>query len=889
MWETRTATPLGKISMRNLLSCVAAVFVTVFLYNLVAAPRAFAADASWNGESLVYESNQYQPLGEAKAGDSHHLPVGSNLYGYVSTSQNGTNIAHVIYFDPGVNPKTAANAKLVTYDFTPPDNYSNPSPPKDISLDASSANKAPESCVIKGVGWIVCSLSDFLASGMDTVFGILVGFITVQPTQINQTNDLYKAWNFMRSFANIAFVIAFLIIIYSQLTSIGLSNYSLKKLLPRLIVAAVLVNISYYICAAGIDLSNILGYAIQGLFMGIRGDLFHIYGNTWTANMTSWSSVTGFVLSGGTALFATGVGAAVALTATGGVVAAAIYLLLPALLGLLIAVLVVMLILAARQAIIVILVILAPLAFVAYLLPNTEKLFEKWRQLFITMLVFFPAFSLVFGGAQVAGAVIIQNATSINMVILGMAVQVAPLVIAPLLLKLSGSLLGRIAGIVNNPGKGLIDRTRNWANERAEMHKQRGLGDGEKLGRAHFLRNGARALDNRSRRLKERTANYSAMSDNRYNASAMHAEQDLIHRQVGERKEIIEKELELKWNGHVKVDAHALEQDLKLRVLSDEVAVSKGQLDKRYEDFKAGFYPMHVDGYAGPQTQTMAELLNRAEDTTQALAIQAMSTQAAKNIQSRKLTEALISSTSLQTHAGGVAGKEGADIALAQAINTQRSDFGKNVEAARSIMKHFNFSTDEKQEHALGNQFHKDDAHGNRRVFTANDIYTREAAIEDQLKAAPFFMGDQIIKKAVDPDFKSFRETIASTMESAGWSSKAAYYDGEASNAVRQGTSDVNYFKQHAAELVAQGKISPKVLAENHKNASSFVKSAIQDLRSGTITINMAENLNAQFSNFDEAVRAVKDNAKKAYTDPRLNVGLGDDREAVLKDIHNNL
>ena len=73
--------------------------------------------------------------------------------------------------------------------------------------------------------------------------------------------------------------------------------------------------------------------------------------------------------------------------------------------------LLVLLIMAARQALIVILIIISPLAFVCYLLPGTEKWFKKWRDLFFTMLVFFPAFAVIFGGAQLAGIIIIQNAT----------------------------------------------------------------------------------------------------------------------------------------------------------------------------------------------------------------------------------------------------------------------------------------------------------------------------------------------------------------------------------------------------------------------------------------------------------------------------------------------
>ncbi|HSW91199.1 MAG TPA: hypothetical protein VLG09_00955, partial [Candidatus Saccharimonadales bacterium] len=81
----------------------------------------------------------------------------------------------------------------------------------------------------------------------------------------------------------------------------------------------------------------------------------------------------------------------------------------------------------------------------------------------------------VFSGSQLAGDVIIQNANSIIIVILGLAVKIAPIAITPLLMKVSGSLLGKVAGVVNNPRKGILDRTRNMAQERADAHTSRAL------------------------------------------------------------------------------------------------------------------------------------------------------------------------------------------------------------------------------------------------------------------------------------------------------------------------------------------------------------------------------------------------------------------------------
>ena len=462
----------GRFSVRSIFTFVLTALITVFLWALLSSTPAHAADANWNGGSIEHSGRTYYLAGTTRSDDTLGLPAESRYYVALEetpTTPGATGVqkAHIIYLAPGADPPGDGTATYLTYDYNQSTKaFSNPSGPTAITIDVNSFTAQATTCAIESVGWFVCPAMNFLAWGMDTVFGFIADFMEVQPLQVNNTQGaLYNAWNIMRSIANVAFIIFFLIIIYSQLTSIGINNYGIKKLLPRLIIAAIAINLSYIICAVAVDVSNILGFSIHQALTDLRNTLM-AGGATdpgADAALVSFESITGFVLSGGTAVLAGVIGVGTTVIATGGMISAAVFILLPALVGLLLTVLVVLLILAARQALIVILVILAPLALVAYLLPNTEKWFEKWRDLFMTMLIFFPAFSVVFGGSQLAGAVIIQNASSLNMLILGLIVQVAPLVITPLLLKFSGSVLGGVARLINNPNKGLVDRTRNWS------------------------------------------------------------------------------------------------------------------------------------------------------------------------------------------------------------------------------------------------------------------------------------------------------------------------------------------------------------------------------------------------------------------------------------------
>jgi len=304
-----------------------------------------------------------------------------------------------------------------------------------------TADKSVTSCAIDGVGWIVCPVVRFLAMIMDESYGYLANnFLTVKPELFNTTSATYTAWSIMRNFANVAFVIAFLIIIFSQLTGFGITNYGIKKLLPRIVIAAILVNVSYYICQIAVDLSNIFGQSLSDLFNGI--------------DIGSDGGATGF-WAGGDGGFATIAGSVLVLAGAAYLMYAALATLIPILILGIFAVIMVLFILMARQAIIVLLVVISPLAFVAFLLPNTEKLFDKWRKMFVALLMLYPIVALVYSISGLASKVLNSTTKDTDIIwqILVGAIGILPLFIIPSLLKKSLDSVGNIGASLNNLGK----------------------------------------------------------------------------------------------------------------------------------------------------------------------------------------------------------------------------------------------------------------------------------------------------------------------------------------------------------------------------------------------------------------------------------------------------
>lgn len=322
------------------------------------------------------------------------------------------------------------------------------------------------SCEVKGIGWIICPVVTEISKVVDAAYGLVSAMLTVAPLLTNGGSaNIYTAWTIMRNFANVVFVIGFMFIIFSQLTSIGLNNYGIKKMLPRLIVAAILVNVSYWICALAVDISNILGASLNGIFDGLKqqiGDTTTGSGLPTNPNTTQigddpdvagWAGLSVAVLAGtATALY-------IGLSA-----------LLPALLAAAVAILTVLAVLAVRQALIVLLIVVSPLAFVAYLLPNTESLFKKWLGLFKTLLLMYPIIAMLFGAAALASAIVLatpddgnNTAYLVAMQIMGALIAIIPLALTPIIMKTAGSVLNRVGAFVNNPNKGPFDRMRKGA------------------------------------------------------------------------------------------------------------------------------------------------------------------------------------------------------------------------------------------------------------------------------------------------------------------------------------------------------------------------------------------------------------------------------------------
>ena len=778
---------------------IAGMLVGIFLNTLTHSTSVHAVDAEWSGHNLTYNKEKYTKVSDDKKIKQFNLPDNSLVYVNEDKNKKETK---VIYF-PSSEISSLSSATYAVYSFTPPNTYEQTST-STISIESPSENSTSTSCDVQGIGWIICPVSNWLADGIDFMYSALQEFLKTKPLETtNQNSGIYLAWVIMRNISNVAFIVAFLVIIYSQLTSVGISNYGVKKMLPRLIIAAVLVNLSFTFCAVLLDLSNVTGYAFQDAFMGIKNTISTVGENTgvgWT-----WSEVIVMILSNGA--LAGGVVATVAMGAE------LLPLALSALVGIGLVLLLVLLIMAARQALIIILIIISPLAFVCYLLPGTEKWFKKWRDLFFTMLVFFPAFAVIFGGAQLAGIIIIQNATGANggiMQILGMVVQVIPLALTPIILKLSGGVLGKFAGFVNDKNKGLYDRTKNYSKDRRETIKNKKLANANM---ARFNPNRLRRwADHKGRALKKDLETSQKNAENSFRNTARYKKLDLDARQASRRADLLSAQDDNRYTeatlGHAPDDVYEKRPayDRALRAVIPTYATR--------QDLKAH--------------QQQTAFMNDIKDLETEIATAGLIKNNAQRQQHSEFAEQLKNSKELQEKAGGNVFKDangnliGVNAALASAIATSRSEYAKSVDEAHQIMKHYKLSAGQRQKIALGNSVTLSDG----TVLDSNNIFVREAAIEEQIKYGTAAEVAELLSE-LPPEFYS---SAASALAESGVRNKASFMGGKLIDDMLKG--DINNrgdLMNHFAEWLQGGKYKPETLASTDADAVKLLIEAVEN------------------------------------------------------------
>ncbi len=320
-----------------------------------------------------------------------------------------------------------------------------------------------------GLGWIVCPVLTVMDEATQWLENQIRGFLFVEPEQFNKDGDgagLYRSWSTFRGLATIVIVIIALLMIFSQAMGEGVfNNYSVKKLLPRLIIAGIGIQLSWFLITELINVFNILGNGISGLIMSPFTYVNETSGAPVVTSLTVDTNLrdilptstaggqgvmAGIVIAGGIALV--GAAGALAIGATAAVFVGFITLIV-------------------RNIIIFLGVIFAPVAIAMSVLPGTQKTAKWWWESLSKALMMYPIVMVLFAGGKIVSNILMTSGPAnagLDAVttIAAIAAWYAPYFFLPKALQAGGSALSKVTGLAGDKSKGMFDKARQASDAR---------------------------------------------------------------------------------------------------------------------------------------------------------------------------------------------------------------------------------------------------------------------------------------------------------------------------------------------------------------------------------------------------------------------------------------
>ena len=312
------------------------------------------------------------------------------------------------------------------------------------------ANESP-------LSWIACPLIDAGAGMTDYIFNNFVQpLLENVPISADNRDGAFIAWQTFRVLGNAILVGALLIMVFAQNIGRFVDAYTIRKMAPRILVGAIAINISFYLCLAAIDITNVIGNGInqiltapfidQNSFNGVKIDA------TASNNVTGILGL-GLLAGAGAAIF----GAAATIGALG-----IISLMLPLIITVALISMAVLFTIVIRQALLIFLTAVSAVAIACFILPGTEKYFRQWWDLFLKTLMVYPIIAVIFAMSNVMASIILRSASGgavgTAQIITAILVVYAPLVLIPFAFKFAGGAMGNLMDLAGKRAQGLSAR-----------------------------------------------------------------------------------------------------------------------------------------------------------------------------------------------------------------------------------------------------------------------------------------------------------------------------------------------------------------------------------------------------------------------------------------------
>ncbi|HUC95923.1 MAG TPA: hypothetical protein VMR76_03125 [Candidatus Saccharimonadia bacterium] len=328
--------------------------------------------------------------------------------------------------------------------------------------------------------WLICPIISGLQGIVDSIDNYITTELTIPPCTYfsaksapdtfskcptpNAGNDqssdgFYSAWGNLRDLALGLLVIGALVMVISQIMGFEfLDAYTVKKVLPRLLIAAIGISLSWELIQFFIQFSNDLGngvsYLIYTPFRSITQNGVVIGGD-----ISSAGSVLGF--------------AAIAST---GIIGSLTFVLLAV-----VAVLLGFAIIVLRQILIIFLAILAPVAMALFILPSTDKAWKLWWTTFSKALIMFPLIAGMIAVGRVFAAISSQSGGNVGQFIAFIA-YFGPYFLIPQTFKFAGGILATAGSYAGRAEHGLNKTMAGFRKARRQTIHERRMEGSSRVG-----------------------------------------------------------------------------------------------------------------------------------------------------------------------------------------------------------------------------------------------------------------------------------------------------------------------------------------------------------------------------------------------------------------------
>lgn len=316
--------------------------------------------------------------------------------------------------------------------------------------ESSDPNNADEgTCELNSSGfslsWVMCPLlasANAFSNTMISLFEKELSFSVTQDLTKNSGQDKIKTtWSLIKDISSAVLVIILLIMVISQAIDFGpFDAYTIRKVLPRLIIAVIAMQLSWAFFAWVVNIFNDFGNGLGDLMyapfggpdnLKLGGLLANAHIGTASAAAINYIALLPVLVLSISAL------PTLLSFAVGGIVSIMVGV------GVLIF----------RKILILMCLIFAPIALLSWILPGTERYWKLWKDNFLKALTMFPiAVALIAAGRIFAYTVGTQsNGTFLNFIVV-MVGFFGPLFLLPKTFRWGGSLMSTAGGYVGNFG-----------------------------------------------------------------------------------------------------------------------------------------------------------------------------------------------------------------------------------------------------------------------------------------------------------------------------------------------------------------------------------------------------------------------------------------------------